>query len=668
MGNLTETPPIDLSKRDGIVTPEGILLRPIENGLHITVLDGAWRTFDLARWPAAEALDLTGTADLELNVKNLEAEPVTFTLLFESIPDSAGKSEQAAYMLKCLPGENRALRLPFFHLPYSYSGWNWPNPWCQYLVCSWGTLDISKIGGLKIRIKGKGDFEFTGLRRYNPAPVDKWIDAYGQRTDKEWEGKIASDEDLKKAERAEREASAPKRPELDEFQAWKSGPQLKATGFFRTEKVNGKWWLVAPNGHVFFSAGLNCIVPGVETSLRSNLVKDSFTWMPPKEGDYASAWGARDGHPTVSYHRTNMIRKWGKDKWEGRAEDRAFDRMQRWGFNTIGNWSNPKLVERRKYPWVNVGPNTYAPETAPMQVPYVGHKIHDPFHSAFYTEAVRIAWNGIGRFRDDPMLIGNFINNEVGWDHFFYNLLLAPDDQPAKAELIKDLVAKYGTIEALNAAWGSAAKSFAELRWPGEFDPQFTPQANSDLSEFRGKFADLWYNLWAKAMREVDPNHLVLGSRLHGAERFEEVLIAAGKYCDVVSFNEYETAPDPERFAIYYKLINKPFIVGEFGHNSLDTGNLTCAVPVQTQKDRAIGYRLYMETLAAQPWFVGAHYFQYYDEPILGRFDTETAYNGFIAVTDIPWEPLAAAAAETNPRLYTIHEGTLEPVTERPQR
>ena len=39
----------------------------------------------------------------------------------------------------------------------------------------------------------------------------------------------------------------------------RSGPKLRATGFFRAEKVGGKWWLVDPEGHLFFSLGVTCV-------------------------------------------------------------------------------------------------------------------------------------------------------------------------------------------------------------------------------------------------------------------------------------------------------------------------------------------------------------------------------------------------------------------------
>ena len=41
----------------------------------------------------------------------------------------------------------------------------------------------------------------------------------------------------------------------DKYGGSKDGPALKATGFFYPAKHDGKWWLVTPGGHLFFSRG-----------------------------------------------------------------------------------------------------------------------------------------------------------------------------------------------------------------------------------------------------------------------------------------------------------------------------------------------------------------------------------------------------------------------------
>lgn len=45
-------------------------------------------------------------------------------------------------------------------------------------------------------------------------------------------------------------------PAFDEYGGW-TGMQLAATGNFRVEKIDQKWWFVTPEGHPFYFNGIN---------------------------------------------------------------------------------------------------------------------------------------------------------------------------------------------------------------------------------------------------------------------------------------------------------------------------------------------------------------------------------------------------------------------------
>ena len=54
-------------------------------------------------------------------------------------------------------------------------------------------------------------------------------------------------------------------------------------------------------------------------------------------------------------------------------------------------------------------------------------------------------------------------------------------------------------------------------------------------------------------------------------------------------------------------------------------------------------------SVADNPDFVGAHWFQYLDEPLTGRtLDGENAHIGFVTVADLPYEGLVSAARDAN--------------------
>jgi hypothetical protein len=84
--------------------------------------------------------------------------------------------------------------------------------------------------------------------------------------------------------------------------------------------------------------------------------------------------------------------------------------------------------------------------------------------------------------------------------------------------------------------------------------------------------------------------------------------------------------------------------------------------------DAAHGLCYYTEQLATLPYVVGSHDFQYWDEPITGRSDSETAYKGFVDVADMASAPLVAAARATNARIYAVHAGVEAPFAVTPRK
>lgn len=84
--------------------------------------------------------------------------------------------------------------------------------------------------------------------------------------------------------------------ELDQYGGWvtDSIDVGEKTGFFRTEKVDGRWWLVTPDGNPYISVGMNCVQGGGsewadETSKR--LTNYGFN----SEGGWSSRLNKSDG-------------------------------------------------------------------------------------------------------------------------------------------------------------------------------------------------------------------------------------------------------------------------------------------------------------------------------------------------------------------------------------
>jgi hypothetical protein len=72
-------------------------------------------------------------------------------------------------------------------------------------------------------------------------------------------------------------------------------------------------------------------------------------------------------------------------------------------------------------------------------------------------------------------------------------------------------------------------------------------------------------------------------------------------------------------------------------------------VPVWTEQQRGEAYAHYIAAAVADPVIVGAHWFQYVDQPITGRLiDGENAHIGLVAITDRPFKDFVDAVREAN--------------------
>jgi hypothetical protein len=274
-----------------------------------------------------------------------------------------------------------------------------------------------------------------------------------------------------------------------------------------------------------------------------------------------------------------------------------------------------------------------------------------------------MAQGAAARFRGDPYLIGYFVDNELAWGRSdpddprgYYalaiNALASEPQSPAKSAFVAHLIEAYREPERLAEAWGVPLPSWDALRSKG-FSLASSSLANPavirDLAAFSQRFAEAYYRTVAEALHRRDPDHLYLGSRF--AWQTAEAVEACARWCDVVSFNRYRRsiADDPGEWARFHAL-GKPALVGEFHFGSVDRGLFwEGLLGVGRESERGPAYARYLRAVAANPDFVGAHWFKYADEPLTGRtLDGENGHIGFVTVADLPYLDLVAAARQAN--------------------
>ena len=487
-------------------------------------------------------------------------------------------------------------------------------------------------------------------------PYFPFIDTFGQYKHKNWQGKTLSIEDLKaKREAEEKELAKNSAPKgWDKWGGWADGPKLEATGFFRTQKVNGKWWLVDPDGHLFFSHGVDCV-----RMIEFTVIEGRESWFenPPWEmpglQEFISSARPTKGYytgktvRTFSFNGANLARKYGTN-WRDIYVEIIHKRLRSWGLNTIGNWSDERVRLMRQTPYTD---NIGSGRTPPIQGSegYWG-KFPDVFDPSFEPNVRRSMEAKRGRSAGDPWCIGYFSDNEMSWGDE-YSLAIAtlksPPEQPAKIEFVRRLKEKYSNIEDLNKVWGTKYES-----WDALLKSNTAPDKNrakDDLLSFYTTIAEQYFKTVRKVIKEIAPNQLYLGCRFAWVNQLAAA--AAAKYCDVVSYNLYRR--DVRNF-VFNGGADVPLIIGEFHFGALDRGMFhTGLVPTASQQDRANAYINYVKSVIDHPSFVGCHWFQYQDQPTTGRaYDEENYQIGIVDVCDTPYVELVEAMRKVSEMMY----------------
>ncbi|HPA16179.1 MAG TPA: beta-agarase [Verrucomicrobiae bacterium] len=534
-------------------------------------------------------------------------------------------------------------------------------------------LDMSKVVGAAVYIKEPKLDWVWGVRRIvahkGPAkdlpawmllPPEKFfpfIDVYGQFKHKDWPGKTHSDEDLKKAIEIERaDLAAHPGPEgWNKYGGWAKGPKQAATGRFRVEKINGKWWMIDPEGCLYWSHG-----PVRVTSSSAVTPLDDrefyFTDLPKDGSPFALFYTTRDAllwpyyvargiKRTYDFSSANAFRKYGPE-WFSQYADISHKRLRSWGMNTIANSSDARICALRRTPYCD----RFELKSPDIEGAHLGWwKFKDPFHPEFKTDFRRQLIQRKEEL-DDPWCFGFFVDNEISWGGetaLAEWTLKSPATQPAKIEFVRRLKEKYGSIAPLCAAWGAEYADWDALL-QSQKDPP--PGAKADCATFTAVLTEAYFKNIRDEFKAAAPNTLYMGCRFAGSTK-AAVQIGA-KYCDVISYNLYRHTLDD------FKLpegVDKPVMIGEFHFGALDRGMFhPSLIQVEDQAARGKAYAAYITSALRHPNFVGAHWHQFGEQPTTGRFDGENLQNGLLDVCDTPYPETIAGIREVGYRMYEI--------------
>ncbi|MBM3212719.1 hypothetical protein FJZ33_10900, partial [Candidatus Poribacteria bacterium] len=220
--------------------------------------------------------------------------------------------------------------------------------------------------------------------------------------------------------------------QYDKYGGW-TGLSSKATGFFYTEKINGIWWLIDPDGNAFISKGVNHI---------------SFT------GDNSPALGYSP-YGRATEEKYGNIQNWA---------EASIKRLKGWNFNTVGAWSSNETFDKGMPYTVIMGMGAAA------RASWLEGTFTDVFSPEFRDIAEDRAKRVCEPIADDPFLVGYFLDNELRWGPdwrsnktLFDDFLSMPENAHGKKALVNMLKEMYGDIGKLNSLWNISLHSFDDL-------------------------------------------------------------------------------------------------------------------------------------------------------------------------------------------------------------
>ena len=358
----------------------------------------------------------------------------------------------------------------------------------------------------------------------------------------------------------------------------KTVPRRDATGRFRVEKVDGRWWIIDPLGYRHYQRALTSVRYG--SSQRN---KD--------------AWNAKYGSD---------------EKW---MDDIAAEFAQ-YGFNGTGAFCTStytKIIDHNAR--VPLRPLTLCPSFGTLSAyksasghPYPGGNSDYKIGLVLYDDwpewcKTYLAGKEFEPYRNNQNVLGFYSDNEINFS--------------ANASTGKLLKIFLGFTDDSDIC-KRAAMEFLRSKGLPETAASYTDALND---EFCGMLAEKYYKAIKEARDAADPKLMYLGSRLHGTPKYmEHVVRAAGKYCDIVSINYYSRwSPELDtRIKDWEKWADKPFLVTEFYVKGIEDSDLNnesgAGWCVPRQEDRAYWYQHFTLGLLEARNCVGWQWFKYQDD------------------------------------------------------
>lgn len=406
-----------------------------------------------------------------------------------------------------------------------------------------------------------------------------------------------------------------KEPKLNQYGSWMQD-KVTATGFFRTELINNRWWIIDPEGYPTYMKGVAVF----------------------SKGDSEN-------------QKEAQAQKFGNDSVWAEKESRM---LESYGFNSSGGWSDFKVFRQMNKPLpytIIVSPMASYKSTHIRKfdgkykvTDWQGYRfdlvmVFDPEFESYCQSSV----DQLSKYKNDKFLLGYFTDNELPWKN--------------------DALDRHLKFLAKDEAGYIAAKKWLDER-KGK-DASLNDITQEDRMAFTAYYFETYMQKVTTALRKADSNHLYLGCRFNQDKEQEltnpEIFKIAGKYMDIISINHYRKwQPIQDQMNQWATWSGKPFIITEWYTKGEDSGlpnNTGAGWNVHTQIDRGNFYQNFCIELLRCKSCVGWHWFKYQDNDPLNLntdISNRDSNKGLVDSNYNPYLPLMLKAKELNDNVWNL--------------
>ena len=379
-------------------------------------------------------------------------------------------------------------------------------------------------------------------------------------------------------------------------------------GYWRTGKYNGRWVMVNPDGNVTILHGTNGVAPDAmkgQTSGKTQALYNAHFSSTEEWSRYANSLLTEYG---FNFYSLNPQRIRNTRNYVSESDSRVMH--EHTPGKLLGEVAFTFILRTFQWDYYLLTKTSFNMDDASQFA-----LMFDPDYLDYID---KLAADAAALYKDDRDFIGYYLDNELRFkiagntspDINLKDWLTIPtdSDKPRAYRYAKEYAEKFMRDRGVEPVVANVTTAL---------DNAFL----LDVSEY-------YYRTASEAMRKHDPNHLILGTRLHGRPlTHQQVHEACAKYCDIISVNMYGMwEPQDSYFITNYKSwikYDKPCFVTEFYTRDLEKrfeGELYSGTGegggwyVKGDVVRGLHYQNFVRKLISYNHCIGWQWFQFTDD------------------------------------------------------